>query len=98
MRPTLRELYPVRPAAVFAGMAATAIWLAGFGSLAVSLREYAWWTLAAGGTAWLAALALSRHGNRGVAAGVAVALTIGWSGTALALAVTWVRTGSWPLW
>jgi hypothetical protein len=98
VRPTLRELYPVRPTAVFAGMAATAIWLAGFGSLAVNLREYAWWTLAAGGTAWLAALALSRHGSRGVAAGVAVALTIGWSGTALALAVTWVRTGSWPLW
>jgi hypothetical protein len=98
MRPTLREPFPVRLMAVMAGLTAAAVWLAGFGALAANLREYTWWTLAAGGTAWLAALALSRHGDRGVAAGIAVALTIGWSATALAVAVTWVRTGAWPLW
>jgi len=98
MRPTLREPYPVRLTGVLAGLAATAAWLAGFGALAVNLREYAGWILASGCTAWLAAMALSRHGDRGVAAGVAVALTIGWSGTALAVAITWVRTGTWPLW
>ena len=98
MRPTLREPLPVRLTSVLGGLAAAAVWMAGFGALAADLREYAMWTLAAGGTAWLAALALTRHGNRGVAAGVAVALTIGWSATALAVAVTWVRTGAWPLW
>jgi len=98
MRPTLREPFPVRLTGVFAGLAGAAVWLAGFGALAGNLREYAWWTLSAGGTAWLAALALSRHGDRGVATGVALALTIGWSGTALAVVVTWVRTGTWPLW
>jgi hypothetical protein len=98
MRPTLRELHPVRLTGVLAGSAATALWLAGFGALAVNLREYAWWMLASGSAALLAALALGRHGDRGAATGVALALTIGWSATALALAVTWVRTGSWPMW
>jgi hypothetical protein len=98
MRPTLREPLPVRLTGVFGGLAATALWLAGFGALASNLREYAGWTLAAGSTAFLASLALTRHGDRGAAAGVAVALTIGWSATALAVAITWVRTGTWPLW
>lgn len=98
MRPSLREPFPVRLTGVMAGLSATALWLAGFGALADTLREYAYWTLAAGGTALLGALALTRHGDRGVAAGIAVALTIGWSATALAVAVTWVRTGTWPLW
>lgn len=98
MRPTLRELYPVRLTGVLAGLSATAVWLAGFGALAATLREYAWWMLASGCTAVLAALALLRHGDRGVATGVALALTIGWSGTALALIITWVRTGAWPMW
>jgi hypothetical protein len=98
MRPTLRELYPVRPSGVLAGLAATALWLAGFGALAGNLGQYAWWMLGSGGMALLAAVALTRHGNRGIAAGVALALTIGWSATTLALAVTWVRTGTWPMW
>jgi hypothetical protein len=98
VRPTLREPFPVRVTGVTAGLSVTAVWLAGFGALAGTLREYAYWTLAAGVTAWLGALALTRHGDRGVAAGIAVALTIGWSATALAVAVTWVHTGTWPLW
>ncbi|MCP2326192.1 hypothetical protein HDA40_004699 [Hamadaea flava] len=98
MRPTLREPYPVRVPAVLAGLAGAGAWLAGFGTLAADLAGYAWWTLGAGAAAWLAALALLRHGDRGVAAGIAVALAIGWSSTAVALGVTWVQTGTWPLW
>jgi hypothetical protein len=98
MRPTLRELHPVRPIGVLAGWAATAVWLAVFGALAANLTEYAWWMFASGGTALLGALALGRHGDRGVAMGVALALTIGWSATALALTVVWIRTGTWPMW
>ncbi|NUT37232.1 MAG: hypothetical protein HOV79_29610 [Hamadaea sp.] len=98
MRPTLREPYPVRLPAVFAGLAGAGAWLAGFGALAQDLAGYAWWTLIAGLAALLAALALSRHGDRGVAAGIGVALAVAWSGVALALAITWAETGVWPLW
>ncbi|WP_027342011.1 hypothetical protein [Hamadaea tsunoensis] len=98
MRPTLREPHPVRPTAVMAGLVATAVWLAGFGALAADLVAYAWWMLAAGAFAWAAAFALARHGDRGVAAGIAVALAIGWSSTALALVLTWAQMGTWPLW
>ncbi|NUT23571.1 MAG: hypothetical protein HOV77_30770 [Hamadaea sp.] len=98
MRPTMREPFPVRVPAVLAGLAGAGAWLAGFGALAVDLAGYALWMLVAGAAAWLAALALCRHGDRGVAAGIAVALAIGWSSTALALAVTWAQTGTWPLW
>jgi hypothetical protein len=98
MRPTLREPYPVRVPAVLAGLAGGGAWLAGFGALATDLAGYARWILVSGAAAWLAALALLRHGDRGVAAGIAVALAIGWSGTALALAITWAQTGTWPMW
>jgi hypothetical protein len=98
MRPTLREPYPVRLPAVFAGLTAAGAWLAGFAALAADLAGYAWWMLVAGSAAWIAAMALCRHGDRGVAAGIAVALAIGWSSTILALWVTWVQTGAWPLW
>jgi len=98
MRPTLREPYPVRLPAVFAGLAGAGAWLAAFAALAENLAGYAWWMLVAGAAAWIAAMALSRHGDRGVAAGIAVALAIGWSSTALALMVTWAETGAWPLW
>jgi hypothetical protein len=98
MRPTLREPLPVRLPSVLAGLVATGAWLAGFGALGADLASYAWWMLAAGGVAWLAAMALCRHGDRGAAAGIAVGLSIGWSSTVLALAITWTRTGTWPMW
>jgi hypothetical protein len=68
-----------------------------FGLLAGTARAYAWWTVAAGITAWLSALALARFGLRGVAVGVAMT-----SGLAVALAgviVTehWIG-GHWVLW
>jgi hypothetical protein len=94
----MREPHPVRLVAVTAGLAGTVAWLAGFGALATNLGAYTGWVLAAGAVAWLGAIALSRRGDRGVAVGIAVALAIGWSSTALALAITWIRTGAWPLW
>jgi hypothetical protein len=79
------------------GGAAGTLWMALFGLLASTARAYAWWTVAAGAVAWVAAFALARFGLRGVAVGVALA-----SGLALALAgviVTehWVG-GNWVLW
>src|SRR5207244_4604895 len=71
-RPTYREPHPARLGAVALGGAAGTVWMALFGLLAGTARAYAWWTVAAGTAAWLAALALARYGLRGVAVGVAM--------------------------
>jgi hypothetical protein len=79
------------------GAAVTAVWLLLFGLLATSTRGYVWWTIVAGIASGLAALALGRFGDRGVATGVAI--TTG-AGMAVAFAVTvyeWATLG-WPLW
>ncbi len=44
------------------------------------------------------ALLLARHGDRGVAAGIAISVGVAWSAVACALAVRWAMTGDWPLW
>ena len=54
--------------------------------------------MAAGGGAWLAALALARYGDRGVAVGVAAATGLAWAVAGGAVAVHWGFTGDWPLW
>ena len=46
---------------------------------AATCAGYAWWTVLAGGLAWLAALLLVRSGDRGVATGVAIVTAGGWS-------------------
>ncbi len=96
-RPIYREPAPARPGSVFLGAGAGALWMLLFGLLAHTARTYVWWTVAAGVAAWAAALVLVRLGDRGVAAGVAIA-----SGLSVAIAfsvvmVQWIH-GTWVLW
>lgn len=97
-RPAYREPHRVRPGAVAAGCGAAAAWLLGFGLLGGDLPGYLWWTLLGGVVAWLAAVALVRMGDRGVAVGLSIVTAIGWSIAAAALAVRWATTGNWPMW
>jgi hypothetical protein len=97
-RPTYREAHRVRPGAVAAGLGAGALWFLVFGLLGHDVRGFAWWTVVAGGAAWLVALLLARQGDRGVAVGLAVTTALGWSIAATAVAVRWAITGDWPLW
>lgn len=96
-RPTYREPHPVRGSAVAIGAGAGALWMLLFGLVASSARGYAWWTVAAGIAAWLAALALARFGDRGVAAGVAASAGLG---AAIAGSVVFAQFigGHWLLW
>jgi hypothetical protein len=97
-RPSWREPHPVSGGGVAAGGAAAAAWLLLFGLLGRGVPGYAWWTLLAGGLAWLAALALVRAGDRGVATGIAIVTAGGWSIAAAIVAVRWATSGDWPLW
>jgi hypothetical protein len=98
MRPTWREPYPVTGGGVASGAVIAFAWLLLFGLLGHDVAGYVWWTVVAGGLAWLAALALVRYGDRGVATGVAIVTAGGWSIAAAVLAVRWAQTGNWPLW
>jgi hypothetical protein len=98
VRPTYREPHPVRGAAVAAGICGAAAWLLVFGMLGRTLPGYAWWTILAGLVAWVVALLLARLGDRGVAAGIAVSIALGWAIAATAVAVRWAMTADWPLW
>lgn len=97
-RPTYREPHPVRTGAVLAGTAGGGAWLALFALLGDDLPSRVWWTVAAGALAWLAALVLVRYGDRGAAAGVAVAVGCAWTVAAAAVTLSWSVTGDWPLW
>jgi membrane-bound ClpP family serine protease len=97
-RPTYREPNRVRAGAVSVGFGAAALWMLLFGLLGHGLRGYAWWTLLAGGAAWLLAVALARFGDRGVAAGIAVAVGLAGAIAAIAVATRWANTGVWPMW
>ncbi|MER7417968.1 hypothetical protein ABT346_14480 [Micromonospora peucetia] len=97
-RPTYREPHPVTGTGVAAGAAVATAWLVLFGLLGSSVSGYAWWTLLAGGLAWLAALLLVRSGDRGVATGVAIVTAGGWSIAAAVVVVRWASSGDWPLW
>jgi hypothetical protein len=69
-----------------------------FGLLGGDLPGYVWWTVFAGGVAWLVALLLTRLGDRGVAAGIAMVTAAAWSIAVTAVAVRWATSGNWPLW
>ncbi|MFC7550980.1 hypothetical protein [Plantactinospora sp. GCM10030261] len=97
-RPTYREPHPVRGGAVAAGATLTAAWLLLVGLLGRQLAGYVWYTVLAGGIAWLAAWLLTRYGDRGAAAGIAIATGVGWSVATAAVAIRWAETGDWPLW
>ncbi|HCT75499.1 MAG TPA: hypothetical protein DGT23_02685 [Micromonosporaceae bacterium] len=96
-RPTLREPHPVRAGAVLWGAIAAGVWLLAFGLLSVTLRGYLSWTLVAGLAAWLAAYSLARHGDRGVATGVAAATGVAWAVAMLSVLTEWIRLGTWPV-
>ncbi|MFB9238582.1 hypothetical protein ACFFWC_24160, partial [Plantactinospora siamensis] len=72
------------------GIAGTIAWLICFGLLGRSLAGYVWWTATGGGAAWIVAVLLTRHGNRGAAAGIAMATALGWSVAAVAVAARWL--------
>lgn len=97
-RPTYREPHPVRGGAVAAGAGATTAWLLFFGLLGRDLAGYVWWTVLAGGVAWLVAMLLVRVGDRGAAAGVAMVTAVGWSVAVVVTALRWTVSGDWPLW
>ncbi|WFE22380.1 hypothetical protein O7621_03240 [Solwaraspora sp. WMMD937] len=97
-RPTYREPHPVRRGAVALGALATALWLLLTGLIGQDLRGYALSTLLCGALAWAVAILLARVGDRGVATGIALAMSAGWSITTVALATHWAATGDWPLW
>ena len=96
--PTYREPHPVLAARVLIGGASAAVWLLVSGLLGRDLRGYVLWTLLAGGVAWLVALGLTKLGDRGVAAGIAIVTALGWTFAATAVAVRWSSSADWPLW
>ncbi len=96
-RPIFREPHPVRGGAVALGLGGGALWMIMFGLLATDAPGYAWISIIAGFLAWGAALLLARVGDRGVAAGVAMAVALGLSITTVVLAVRWAG-GDWLLW
>ncbi|MFI2710445.1 hypothetical protein ACH495_10000 [Micromonospora sp. NPDC018662] len=98
MRPSYREPYPVTGAGVALGAVLTFAWLLLFGLVGHDVPGYARWTVLAGGIAWAVAAVLTRHGDRGVATGVAIVTSGGWSIAAAIVAVRWAQTGDWPLW
>ncbi|MDM4721454.1 hypothetical protein QTQ03_18285 [Micromonospora sp. WMMA1363] len=97
-RPTYREPHPVSGAGVALGGVGAAVWLLLFGLLGTSVRTYAWWTVVAGGLAWLVALLLVRLGDRGVGTGIAIVTGGGSSIAAAIVATCWATSGDWPLW
>ncbi len=82
---------------MFAGAGAAVAWLLILGRLATTVAGYLWLTIIAAVVAWLCALVLMRRGDRGAAAGVAMATG---AGVAVAVGVVvyeWTTAG-WPLW
>lgn len=96
-RPVYREPAPVRGGPLAAGLGSAALWMLLFGLLARSARAYAWYTFAAGAMAWLAAVALSRFGDRGVAVGVALGSALGVTIAGIVVVARWTG-GHWLLW
>ncbi|MEU8423423.1 hypothetical protein AB0C15_21360 [Micromonospora sp. NPDC048835] len=97
-RPTYREPHPITGGGVATGGGAATGWLLLFGLLGTDVASYAWWTVAAGLSAWVTALVLVRYGDRGVATGVAIVTAGGLSIAAAVVAVRWATSGDWPLW
>ena len=97
-RPTYREPHPVRASWFMAGLGGAVFWMVILPLLGTSLTGYAWWTLIAGGVAWLAAAVLARAGDRGAAAGISIGVAVAWAIAAYAVATRWAQTADWPLW
>ena len=96
-RPVYREPAPVRGGPLAAGLGTAVLWMLLFGLLAHTARAYAWFTFGAGAAAWLAAFALGRFGDRGVAVGVAIGSALGVAIAGIAVTVQWAG-GHWVLW
>jgi hypothetical protein len=96
-RPTYREPHQTRLGVVALGSVIGAVWMALIGLLGHGARDWAWWMIAAGAVAWLAALGLARYGMRGIAAGVALASGVGTTIMAAVVLEHWV-SGHWILW
>src|SRR5256714_673118 len=96
-RPIYREPTPVSSGALAIGAGSAALWMLLFGLLATTARSYAWLSFGAGAAAWLSALVLSRFGDRGVAAGVALSSAVGVAIAGIVVTVRWAG-GHWLLW
>ncbi len=96
-RPSYREALRVGGWAVAIGVLAGTAWMGLFAVLGSSGRAYVWWTVTAGVLGALAAAALARLGDRGVAVGVALACAIGVTISFIVVTVRWVG-GDWLLW
>jgi hypothetical protein len=96
--PVYREPHPVAAAPLLAGIGATALWFALFGSIGRDLFSYAWWTVVAAVTAWVVAAVLTVLGDRGVAVGVAMTSGVGLSVAGGFVAFRWITTNDWPMW
>lgn len=79
------------------GVIAGTVWLVLAALLVHSARAYVWMTIAAGAVAWLVSLVLVRFGDRGVAAGVALASGFGITAAMVLVVVRWIG-GQWLLW
>jgi hypothetical protein len=96
-RPTFREPHPVRVSAVLTGAGVAAAWMLLIGLLASGTRGYFWLTVTASLLASGGAALLVRFGDRGAAAGVAMATGVGLAVACGVVVQRWVTTG-WPLW
>lgn len=96
-RPTFREPHPVRLGPFFGGVAMGAAWLLVFGMLASTAGGYVWLTIVASLVAWACSAALLRFGDRGAAAGIAMASAFGLAVASVVVIERWSTTG-WPLW
>lgn len=96
-RPVYREPFPIRGGAVALGIVGGGLWMMLFGLLASTAGGYAWVSLIAGLVATGVAVLLARLGDRGAAVGIALAVAVGLSVTAVVVAVRWAG-GDWVLW
>jgi hypothetical protein len=96
-RPTYREPLPVRGKRVAAGIGAGALWMLLTAVQTGGARGYAWVTIVAGLLGWAVAVLLARFGDRGVAAGVAIACGTGVAVAGLVVALK-LAGGTWLLW
>ena len=97
-RPVYREPHPIMIAPLLSGMGGALIWFALFGSIGRDLLSYAWWTVAAGVSAWIVAAVLTLLGDRGVATGIALVAGLGLSVAGGFVAFRWITTNDWPMW
>jgi hypothetical protein len=96
-RPRYREPLPVRPARVVLGMLVGAAWMALASSQVAKATFFCWSMFVAGIVAGSVAVLLSRIGDRGAAAGVAIAAALGVCVATLVVVVSWAH-GNWLLW